>query len=309
MSVGRKGPKERMDTLVPPEGVPIGFRVAGLPVRMAAQLVDLILPGLAIAVLFIFLALLQLPWRMDTYAAIFLLLFFFVRIPYYILAEIAWNGQTIGKRLMKIRVISADGRTLTTHAIVVRNLLKEAEVFLPGTLLLGLESLSGWWFVVGLGWIAATIAVPLFNTRRQRLGDLIGGTFVIHQPEPLLMPDLARQAPVDRARERFGFLPHQLDHYGAYELQTLETLLRAQGRHADQGSYDRNRARLAGVVDRIRAKIEYAEAVEPEDHEAFLRAFYNAQRAHLEQRQIFGEKRADKFHRGKEPGEDDRGLK
>ena len=33
----------------------------------------------------------------------------------------------------------------------------------------------------------------------------------------------------------------------------------------------------------------------------FLRAFYNAQRAHLEQKQLFGERRQDKFHADQTP--------
>ena len=33
------------------------------------------------------------------------------------------------------------------------------------------------------------------------------------------------------------------------------------------------------------------------EREAFLRAFYVAQRAHLEQRRLFGDVRADKFHK------------
>ena len=124
---------QSMDRLLPPEGVPLYFRVAGLGVRTAAQITDLLITGFGALALFLLLlaAGLMTP---QTAIAIAAMLFFFIRIPYYAASELAWNGQTIGKRLMKIKVVSADGAALTTQSLVVRNLMKEAEIFLPGTL-------------------------------------------------------------------------------------------------------------------------------------------------------------------------------
>ena len=62
-------------------------------------------------------------------------------------------------------------------------------------------------------------------------------------------------------------------------------------------AYDQNEANLSIIFDRISAKIGYSERVRKSEREAFLRAFYVAQRAHLEQRRLFGDVRADKFHR------------
>ncbi|MEL6689055.1 MAG: RDD family protein, partial [Pseudomonadota bacterium] len=52
------------------------------------------------------------------------------------------------------------------------------------------------------------------------------------------------------------------------------------------------------IVENNRRKIGYADAIKPHEAVDFLRAFYNAQRAHLEQRQIFGERRQDKHYSG-----------
>jgi len=49
-------------------------------------------------------------------------------------------------------------------------------------------------------------------------------------------------------------------------------------------------------VKQIRRKIDYADVVKTPENLDFLRAFYNAQRGYLEQRQLFGDKRADKKH-------------
>ncbi|MEO0774883.1 MAG: RDD family protein [Pseudomonadota bacterium] len=260
---------------------------------MGAQIVDLILTLAAGIALLILLATLDLTTP-STWGAVASMLFFFTRIPYYVLAEIVWNGQTLGKKLMKIKVVSHDGASLTTHALVVRNLMKEAEVFLPGTLLITLDASEPVYTLIALVWIIGTLMVPLCNKRRRRLGDLIAGTYVIHLPQPVLLADVARYAPAQAKTEEFTFLSHHLDHYGAFELQTLEDLLRAQATGTPYQTSKTYAETLGKVVENIRRRIDYADKVTPEARVRFLQAFYNAQRAYLEQRQLFGDRRSDK---------------
>lgn len=280
--------------LLPPEGVPIHLGIAGVGVRMAAQIVDLILTlGAAIA-LIVLMASLDLTTA-ATWGAVASMLFFFTRVPYYVLSEIFWNGQTLGKRLMKIKVVSNDGASLTIHALVVRNMMKEAEVFLPGTLLITLDAEEPLYTLIALIWIIGTLIVPLCNKRRRRLGDLIAGTYVIHLPQPVLLADVATYAAASSGKkEEFTFLSHHLDHYGAFELQTLEDLLRAQKSGMPYETSKTYADTLAKVVENIRRRIDYADRVEPDQRVRFLQAFYNAQRAYLEQRQLFGDRRSDK---------------
>ncbi len=284
------------DQVLPPEGVPLLFQIAGPGVRLAAQVTDILITLVAAVAFLILIYTLGLA-SPHNLTAIGSMLFFIIRIPYYVLTELLWNGQTLGKRLLKLKVISAGGGSLTAQSLVVRNLMKEAEIFLPGTLLIALDQASMTMSLISLAWIIAVLAVPLMNRRRQRLGDLIAGTFVIHLPEPILLSDLAQTPQTGSVKaENFTFLTHQLDHYGAFELQTLEDLLRAGDRPLTAPLAIKRKQTLAAVVEQIRRKIDFADAVEEADHNAFLTAFYNAQRAYLEQRQIFGEKRADKTH-------------
>ena len=120
---------------------------------------------------------------------------------------------------------------------------------------------------------------------------------MVHLPQPILLKDMAADQPgTVRKHGKFAFSPHQLDHYGAFELQTLETVLRADGTAQSQTAYDNHKRTLSSIVDRIRVKIGYADAIPEGEHMVFLKAFYVAQRAHLEQRQLFGDRRADKHH-------------
>ncbi|MEM7087972.1 MAG: RDD family protein [Pseudomonadota bacterium] len=285
-----------LDRLLPPEGVPLYFRVAGIAVRLAAQIADLLITGIGAVAIFVLVLTLDLI-SPGTAQAIAAMLFFVIRIPYYAVSELIWNGQTIGKRMMKIKVVSADGRALTTQSLVVRNLMKEAEIFLPGTLVLTLNAEALIPSLMSLAWVMGVLAVPLFNTRRQRLGDIVAGTYVIHLPKPILLSDMSKAVrPPRPAQTEFQFLSHQLEHYGAFELQTLESYLRGANRMAGPAEHARRKETVAAIVAQIRQKIDYADAVPVADQMLFLETFYKAQRAFLEQRQLFGDRREDKHH-------------
>jgi uncharacterized RDD family membrane protein YckC len=287
------------DEVLPPEGVPLYFEIATFGVRFGAQLIDILITSIAaLALLFFFASIgLSEPGYMMAIAS---MLFFLIRIPYYVVTELLWNGQTLGKRMVKIKVIAANSGSLTAQSLVVRNLMKEAEIFLPGTLLLTLDTSTPIWTLISLAWITGVIAVPLINKRSKRLGDIIAGTFVIHLPKPILLRDLALQSsPKDTTQAKFTFLAHQLDHYGAFELQTLEDLLRADASVYNTATAKRRKQTIDAVVKQVRKKIDFADKVQISENMDFLRAFYNAQRAYLEQRQLFGDKRANKKHKDK----------
>jgi uncharacterized RDD family membrane protein YckC len=281
-------PKRRVENLLPPEGVPIAFAIASIGARLGAQIMDVLITYLSVLIVAFGLFWLAVLPLTATFSLI-IILFFLVRIPYYILAELVWNGRTLGKRIARIRVISADGRRLTPHQITARNLMKEVEFFTPGMMLLSVDELGLGLGLITTAWVLLVLVVPFTNRRRQRLGDLVAGTLVVENPKTVLLGDLAAKAPARDAR--FEFLPVQLDVYGRYELQTLEAILR------DPVKGPAGEVELARVTDAIIRKIGYVPKVAPNDRMDFLMAFYRAQREHLENRRLFGDRREDKFHK------------
>ena len=271
----------------PPEGVPIRFQIATGGQRFGAQFLDILITFGGM-----FLFFLAMIWSgifdWSLLATLFLLLVFFVRVPYYILSELVWNGRTIGKRMVKIRVVSADGGRLTPHQITARNLMKEVEVFMPATTILSATVDSGWVTFALLIWMLLVLLVPLFNKKRQRLGDMIAGTYVIDQPQSVLLPDLAAHTTSQQAG--FIFDTVHLEVYGRYELQVLEEILRQKPRTPEA------KKRMDDVSATIQRKIGYAEKVGTGDNWDFLSDFYRQQRQYLESRQLFGDAREDKFH-------------
>lgn len=277
----------RVRNILPPEGVPIGFEIASLGTRFGAQFLDILITFGGLFLLFLALFWIGvLDWSLL--ATLFLLLFFFIRVPYYIFSELVWNGRTLGKRIVKIRVISNDGGRLTPHQIVARNLMKEVEVFLPATTLLSGTLENGWVGLTIFIWMAGMALVPIINKKNFRLGDMIADTLVVDNPKAVLLPDLAMRTEVWGTA--FVFDISQLDIYGRYELQTLEEILRDPPRTPEAI------ARVAKVAQTIQYKIGYVEKILPHNYWIFLSEFYRQQREHLERRQLFGDARESKFH-------------
>jgi uncharacterized RDD family membrane protein YckC len=244
---------------------------------------------------------------LEGYALAFgLVVFFFLRTFYFSFFELLWRGRTPGKRLIGLRVIDRAGGPLRPSSVVVRNLLREIEVFLPLSVLMMPDVVgnAGLVRLCATIWIGIFALMPLFNRQGLRIGDMVAGTLVVASPKAALLPDLvdsavsaAGAAPTLRAQpvsSRFAFEPHQLEHYGIYELQTLEAVLRRTDVHASQTRRE--------IADRIRKKIDWTSDADWNFKYdgivvEFLQAFYVAQRAHLERKMLFGKRRKDKHDR------------
>jgi uncharacterized RDD family membrane protein YckC len=280
--------------IVTPEGVPITFELASAGDRAAAFLLDTVIQiaGIfALALAFSFAGASSELLKPVLIIVEFLLVNF-----YFAFFEIRWQGQTPGKRKLGIRVIDSRGGQLDTGAVLARNLVRELEVWTPLRFLILNRMMwpdaPGWALVLAGAWTFVFLLMPLFNKDKLRVGDLIGGTRVVRQPKIVLLPDLVAEAQVSlqrkaKAQPAFTFSDEQLAVYGIYELQVLEDVLRQDQTKA---SYYES---VSLVCDKIREKISYSGRIE--SSERFLKDFYVALRAHLEQKMLFGQRKADKF--------------
>ena len=207
---------------------------------------------------------------------IWILGFFLLRNFWFIGFELTPRAATPGKRIVGLRVATRDGSPLTANAVFARNAMRELEIFLPLFFLLGnARGIDAWISIVGLIWCGIFLFFPLFNRDRLRVGDLVGGTWVVVAPKRVLDSEL-------RAGDsRLVFSEAALDAYGIKELSILENVLRR-----------RDPATMEAVATRIRRKIGYQLNV-PDGE--FLSAYYIALRGRLETRLLFGRRRRDKY--------------
>ena len=278
---------KRIRPLVTPEGAALNLRIASASERAGAFLLDFSLQIMAMIIFSWLLAVAfsEMGFRgWQVAGSIAAVVIFLLRMFYFVFFEIGRKAATPGKRALGLRVAARDGGRLTANAVLARNFMRELEVFLPLTLLvMGAEDdISNWIRLLALVWAGIFVFFPLFNSEKLRVGDLIAGTMVIHAPRVKLKRDITSVDPLPAA-EKHAFTTAELDAYGIHELHVLEDVLR-------QSTPDIK----TRVADRIRAKIGRDKA-EGEDDLAFLEAYYAALRARLEQRMLFGERKADKF--------------
>ncbi len=152
-----------------PEGVTFSFRLASPVLRLVALLVDNACIIGAWSTISILLNVLEVVSG-DLAQAVSIVGYFIFSQGCRIAMEWRWRGQTIGKRLLRLRVVDERGLPLTFAQVTLRNLLRFIDA-LPVA------------YAVGG-------ATTLLNARAQRLGDLTAGTLVIWEP-PEPAPDFA----------------------------------------------------------------------------------------------------------------------
>lgn len=151
-----------------PEGITFSLLLAGPITRFLAWAVDLACISVIMTIVCTVLGILGIL-SSDLAAAATLMACFAVPIGYGIVLEWYWRGQTLGKRLLRLRVMDERGLHLQFSQIVIRNLLRF------------IDSLPAFYLVGGV--------TCLVNRHAQRLGDFAANTIVVRTPK-IAEPDL-----------------------------------------------------------------------------------------------------------------------
>ncbi|MFA9559178.1 RDD family protein [Evansella sp. AB-rgal1] len=151
-----------------PEFVSLQFQPAGLGSRALAFMIDqviLIVINLVIILLLIFsmsgLDNLMVVEGLTLPLVIAIILLFIVNTCYFFVLEYFTGGRTVGKKLIGIRVIQESGHSITLLSSFIRNFLRL------------IDSLPTGYFV--------GILMIFFHSKHKRLGDVVGGTLVVHE--------------------------------------------------------------------------------------------------------------------------------
>lgn len=158
-----------------PEGILFSFILASPMARFLAVCIDTACIMALMSALGVVNAFLGVLSR-DLALAFQAVAYFSISIGYGIVTEWYWRGQTIGKRLLRLRVLDEQGLKLHATQIIIRNLLRCVDM-LPALYLVG-----------GV--------ICLCTRRAQRLGDIAANTIVVRTPL-VAEPDL-RQLTTDK---------------------------------------------------------------------------------------------------------------
>jgi len=156
------------DYIETPENVELRRKLAGIGLRFQAGFIDTLLIALffylPLLLVFFFAKPVSFVFddsTLETIAITFIIIFAFVVYwGYFLLFELYRNGQTPGKKRMKIRVVREEGQSAGFPAILIRNLLRVVD---------------------GIGVYSVAGLSMFFSRKVQRLGDMAAGTVVISE--------------------------------------------------------------------------------------------------------------------------------
>jgi uncharacterized RDD family membrane protein YckC len=199
-----------------PERVELHYILANIGNRFLAAAIDHILQVVFVGLVLLLIYLLRI-WGVlfDSLGiwvvALTTLVLFAIYWGYFALFETFWNGQTPGKRIMKLRVVREDGRPIRFFEAFVRNLLRIVDISPPFSYAIG-------------------VATIIFNPRSKRIGDLVAGTVVVKEraAEAPSLDDIIKLSEVEQKKiASAGVAPFKANTrlLSERELQAVETFL------------------------------------------------------------------------------------
>lgn len=149
-----------------PENIEVEYILADLASRTAAAMVDMMILGIITLIIAIadLLILYFSPTLWEKHygwiIGITLIIFAIIYYGYFVVMEITMNGQTLGKKIMKLRTIRSNGQPITIIHSAIRNFFR---LFLDN---------------FGIG-----VVLIFFTKEKRRIGDFAASTIVVADEE------------------------------------------------------------------------------------------------------------------------------
>ena len=218
------------------QNVDINYRIASLGDRIIAQILDtLIIAGYLIATILLWIYLNNnfnnSPFYYPTAIIIILYLPVFL---YDFLCEVFLNGQSIGKKMMKTKVVKIDGTQPGIGSYFLRWILKPIDVFLT-------------YGSVGL-------ITLLINGKGQRLGDLAANTTVIKIKAQVKLEDIL----VPETKETYNVVYPQASVLSDSDIQIIKEVLNHR--------VETNTFVYQNLIDKTKERIAMKMGVEPDSN-------------------------------------------
>lgn len=211
------------------QNITLDFELGSLGDRILARLLDWVIIIGYVLFLWILLTIMGFPFD----GASWLLIIFILPVFFYdLFCEIIYHGQSIGKHVLKIKVVSLDGNRPTLGQYLIRWLFRLIDFTLSQS-------------------FCAVICVAV-SQKHQRLGDMVAGTAVIKADPPANLNETL-YTPVDEHYEvRFP----EAAHLKESDIQLIKEVL---SYHSKQD----NLLLLHNTADKIKTLLHIQNTMDP----------------------------------------------
>lgn len=224
--------------------VDIDYPVAGVGERMAARLIDLAI-FFGLYILFILIGLITAVFKSPAIIIVLLIIYGVAYVFYNLIYEIFFDGQSAGKRILKIKVVSLDGGQPSIGQYFIRWLFRLVDFALTGQ-------------------IAGLICVAV-SAKKQRIGDIVAGTTVIKTVARTGFEHIAFKPVVEEYDPVFQHV-HELSDK---DIELIHEVIRV---YQQTGNYDVIRAATAKVTSHLSVAVP-AGMSEPEFLQTVLKDY------------------------------------
>lgn len=226
--------------------VTIQYGLATLSNRFLAYLVDWVLVGIVIVFLMV---LGESAFSFDETKSLYA---FLVIVPivtlYALLAEIFMHGQTVGKRVMGLKVVRLNGDAPTNHDYVMRWMFRFIDIWLS------------------LGSVGALLINA--SPKSQRLGGLLSGTTVIRTTaqRTFSLNDILKISTIDNYEPQFPAIRA----FSEQDMLFIKRVLERERRHPNAA----HQKAVRELAEHVAQKLNFIGAA-PKDSSKFLRTLIN----------------------------------
>ncbi len=208
------------------QNVDINFRIASLGDRVLAQLLDsLILSGYIFLSIFLWIYLLDNFNNSSFFPSVAIIIILYLPVFLYdFLCEVFLNGQSLGKKIMKTKVVKIDGSQPGIGSYFLRWILKPIEIYMT--------------------YGSVALVTILINGKGQRLGDLAANTTVIKIKEQVKLEDIL----VPETKETYEIVYPQVSVLSDSDIQIIKDVLNHKvetGEFIYQNLIDKTKERIA----------------------------------------------------------------
>ncbi|HEY9116387.1 MAG TPA: RDD family protein [Roseivirga sp.] len=188
------------------QNIQLEYELAGIGERILAFVID-ILVILSFGLLISFIS----GLIGITQSVLLNVIFSILAYLYRFISEVSFNGQTVGKMALSIKVVKLDGSTPSVAAYFLRWLL---EIFD--------------FFIVGLG-----VVCIILTRNGQRLGDLVAGTTVV-KIRKVTATNVQNKVIMEKVDEHYEPVFFEASHLSDAEIRLIKAALKAFREDANQ---------------------------------------------------------------------------